>query len=279
MDNTRLSSQLACGQWPVFLPLARLLSQFARKASHLYGGNLYPIRLWGVYKRRQTYNKPRAKGCACPAPSHAPAGGQKWRSAPCRQPVSAETRSNQIIRPGARRSARCPRPAGSSSPGYHNSSADGARVTWSAIDGLNLQRADSMDDQLCHSPEQAIARCFRPKVTVAVSFGQNAPADRHPLDTRMYVCVPACNADFYRVEISRRSLVRNACRTRGGLAVLRRNTDMRMHGVLRLKIDEPHPSGVEARSDSGVVLSRLLTWEKPDRWGSEQGRDHSYGDR
>lgn len=37
------------------------------------------------------------------------------------------------------------------------------------------------------------------------------------------------------------SLVRTACRTRGGLAVLGHNTDMRMHVVLRSKIDKPLP--------------------------------------
>jgi len=43
------------------------------------------------------------------------------------------------------------------------------------------------------------------------------------------------------VPKSCRSLVRTACRTRGGLAVLGRNTDMRRHGVLRPKTDEPQP--------------------------------------
>lgn len=43
------------------------------------------------------------------------------------------------------------------------------------------------------------------------------------------------------VPKSCRSLVRAACRTRGGLAVLGRNTDMRRHGVLRSKTDEPRP--------------------------------------
>lgn len=38
-----------------------------------------------------------------------------------------------------------------------------------------------------------------------------------------------------------RSLVRRISRTRGGLAVLGRNTDMRRHGVLRPKTDEPQP--------------------------------------
>lgn len=57
------------------------------------------------------------------------------------------------------------------------------------------------------------------------------------------------------------SLVRTACRTRGGLAALGRNTDMRRHVVVRPKIDEPYPSGVEAHSDSGVVLSRFLSVE------------------
>ncbi len=43
------------------------------------------------------------------------------------------------------------------------------------------------------------------------------------------------------VPKSCRSLVRTACRTRGGLAVLGRNTDMRRHGVLRPKTDKPQP--------------------------------------
>jgi hypothetical protein len=43
------------------------------------------------------------------------------------------------------------------------------------------------------------------------------------------------------VQKSCRSLVRRRCRTRGGLAVLGRNTDMRRHGVLRPKTDEPQP--------------------------------------
>jgi len=43
------------------------------------------------------------------------------------------------------------------------------------------------------------------------------------------------------VQKSCRSLVRTACRTRGGLAGLGRNTDMRRHGVLRPKADEPQP--------------------------------------
>lgn len=38
-----------------------------------------------------------------------------------------------------------------------------------------------------------------------------------------------------------RSLVRTACRTRGGLAVLGRNTDMRRHGALRPKTAKPQP--------------------------------------
>jgi hypothetical protein len=38
-----------------------------------------------------------------------------------------------------------------------------------------------------------------------------------------------------------RSLVRTACRTRGGLAVLGSNTDMRRHGVLLPKTDKPQP--------------------------------------
>ncbi|VWC09924.1 hypothetical protein BLA14095_05190 [Burkholderia lata] len=43
------------------------------------------------------------------------------------------------------------------------------------------------------------------------------------------------------VPKSCRSLVRTACRTRGGLAVLGRNTDMRRHGVLRPKTAKPQP--------------------------------------
>jgi hypothetical protein len=38
-----------------------------------------------------------------------------------------------------------------------------------------------------------------------------------------------------------RSLVRDPCRTRGGSAVLGRNTDMRRHGVLRPETDETLP--------------------------------------
>lgn len=43
------------------------------------------------------------------------------------------------------------------------------------------------------------------------------------------------------VPKSSRSLVQTACRTRGGLAVLGRNTDMRRHGVLRPKTAKPQP--------------------------------------
>ncbi|MDR8729622.1 hypothetical protein FEQ05_06362 [Burkholderia pseudomultivorans] len=43
------------------------------------------------------------------------------------------------------------------------------------------------------------------------------------------------------VPKSCRSLVRMACRTRGGLVVLGRNTDMRRHGVLRPKNAKPQP--------------------------------------
>lgn len=59
-----------------------------------------------------------------------------------------------------------------------------------------------------------------------------------------------------------RTLVRTACRTRGGLVCFSHNNDMRRHGWLWLKQTKPDPSGVEARSDSGVVFSRLqIVWK------------------
>lgn len=77
MDNARLFSHSACGWHPETLLLARPVSQFARKVSHLCPGNPCQIRLCRVYKRRQTYYKPRARGCAHPTRCYAPAGGGK----------------------------------------------------------------------------------------------------------------------------------------------------------------------------------------------------------
>ncbi len=61
------------------------------------------------------------------------------------------------------------------------------------------------------------------------------------------------------VPKSCRTLVRDLSRTRGGLVCFSHNYDMRMHGWLWLEQTKPNPSGVEARSDSGVVLGRFLT--------------------
>lgn len=77
MDNARLFSHFACGWHPEILLLARPVSQFTRKVSHLWPGNPYQIRLCRVYKRRQTYYKPRARGGARPACCYAPASGGK----------------------------------------------------------------------------------------------------------------------------------------------------------------------------------------------------------
>lgn len=77
MDNARLFSHFACGWPPETLLLARKVSQFARKFSHLCPGNPYQIRLCRVYKRRQTYYKPRARGGERPARCHTPASGGK----------------------------------------------------------------------------------------------------------------------------------------------------------------------------------------------------------
>lgn len=63
MDNARLFSHFACGLHPETLPLARSASQLTRKVSHLWPGKPYEIRLCRVYKRRQTYYKPRARRC------------------------------------------------------------------------------------------------------------------------------------------------------------------------------------------------------------------------
>lgn len=81
MDNARLFSHFACGWHPETLPLARPASQLPRKVSHLCPGNPYEIRLRRVYKRRQTYYKPRARSGAGHTRCYALASGGKTGAA------------------------------------------------------------------------------------------------------------------------------------------------------------------------------------------------------
>ncbi|MGF6858182.1 hypothetical protein OKW29_007093 [Paraburkholderia sp. CI3] len=138
-----------------------------------------------------------------------------------RRATLAGSRWAAVERRPARR--RCPRPCGVGSTAVHGRARD--RRSHRHIDGSSAETFH------CRNRTMAVA---------SPSFGP-------------------CSLVISLRQVSSRTLVRNSCRTRGGLVCFSHNNDMRRHGWLWLKQTKPNPSGVEARSDSGVVLGRFLT--------------------
>lgn len=140
MDNARLFSHFACGWHPETLLLARPVSQFTRKVSHLCPESPYQIRLSGVYKRRQTYYKPRARGGTRPARCYASAGGGKTGASRLDGPQTPSGCRGLSGSPARRAIGALPPPYGRRFPCASIRARRGARETRSAIDRYGLQR-------------------------------------------------------------------------------------------------------------------------------------------
>jgi len=266
VNNARLFSHFACGWHPETLLLARPVSQFTRKVSHLCPENPYQIKLCRVYKRRQTYYKPRARGGARSACCYAPASGGKTGASRLDGPQTPSDCSGLSGSPARRAVGALPPPYGRRFPCASIRARRRARDAivyrslWLAEKGLshasNLGKPHRGASGRRQSPRgaggrlrDADRRCPRPKWggernrpradasaprAVACQLIDTSPCTRsHSTRPRP---MPISN-----LPKSCRSLVRNSCRTRGGLAVLGRNTDMRRHGVLRPKTDKPQP--------------------------------------
>jgi hypothetical protein len=272
VDNTRFSSQLACGQSSAFLPFSRSLSQFARKASHLHRGNLYPARPWGVYKRRQTYNKPLAQGRLGLGSSLAQAGCIK-RFAVC-LPSGVGEDTVQTSCPALRASVSAvPLPYGIESPFGRSIRAQQPARHIVSNRRPELAESEPLAEQLSHSREHATACWLRPNAVIAVSTWAEF-ANRSTASPSANLCPRACTQRRFLMCRNHVGLLTNIrVGQEGALAFPGTTTTCADMASWGWKSESPNPSGVEARSGSGVVLGRFLTWQKPDRYGSKQGGD------
>jgi len=138
-----------------------------------------------------------------------------------------------------------------SSLGKPHSRASGRRQ-WSRGAGGRLRNAGQRSEQALSTPMRGGQR-NRPR---AGAVALRALVHPH-LDTTSYTNPRPMRPQklgFLSAQKSCRTLVRKACRTRGGLAVFGLDSDMRRRGELRPKIDKPRPlRGRDAKRLGGGV--------------------------
>ncbi len=287
MDNARLFSHFACGLHPETLPLARPASQLTRKVSHLWPGKPYEIRLCRVYKRRQTYYKPRARRCG---PCTLLRPRKRWRNrcvAPLRPPNTIGLHWHvRIARPQGGR--RFPPALRAAVPVR----LDPGATARARRDRISIAMACRERAEPGFQLGQAASRRVRPKTIAAGS--RWAVAGRRPemragaVHARSGVgsaTVHGRTRVRHKPSHTGRSIPRRArvptrpdpvpcrfptCRNHVGLLSeihVGQEGAWRFWGVTPTcegmaccgpKLTSPDPSGVEARSDSGVVLGRFL---------------------
>lgn len=272
VDNARLFSHFACGWRPETLLLTRQIYHFPRKVSHLRPGSPYQTRLCHVYKRRQTYYKPCARSgtslrlttppqrgakaalCAFTAPGHhrnssacpdCPPFGRSALSLAPRPPALRRYPCASIRARGARAPSSVIERHGLQEGGRLTPPIWASRIAARQADGS--RRGEPVGG--CGAPATKRAGAVHAPVGWAsATVHGRARADR----ARSHISrsIPLAHAfhstgrrsmSISNMQKSRRSLVRATCRTRGGLVVLGRNTDMRRHGVLRPKTTKPQP--------------------------------------
>ncbi|CAB3805027.1 hypothetical protein LMG27177_05754 [Paraburkholderia fynbosensis] len=289
MNNARLFSHFACGWHPETLLLARPVSQFTRKVSHLCPGNPYQISLCRVYKRRQTYYKPRARGGARPARCYAPASGGKTGASRLDGPQTPLACSGLSGSPARSAAGALPTPYGRRFPCASIRARRRARDAivyrslWLAGKRLssasNLGKPHRGASGRRQSPRGAGGRSRdagqrrgpalpTPEVGWAAqpstggrecATSRRIPADRHLAMHALSLDQTPSHADFQPAETMSVSCPKFMSDKRGlGVfrAQLRHAKDM---ASCARKTPSPHPSGVEMRSRSGVVLGRFLT--------------------